>query len=76
MLERTAISEAWHIDDGNYPPFHTGMAVNLSFEVVPTFILPAKTSQVSSFTHHGNAEYSFYGKVLRIYNSESRKLFF
>jgi len=67
MLELTAIFESWHIGDGNYPPFHKGMAVNLSFQLEPDILLPAETSMEMSFIHSRFAEFDFCGKILRIY---------
>ncbi len=69
MLELTAVFEEWFIGDGNYPPLYKGMAVNLSFQVQPDFVSPAKSSEKLSFTHLGDAEYDFCGEVLRIYDN-------
>ncbi len=75
MLELTAVFESWHIGDGNYPPFHKGMLVNLSFQVEPASVLPAKHNQELAFKHIGNAEYDYCGEVIRNYGGDQRKKF-
>lgn len=76
MRELTAVFESWHIGDGNYPPFHIGMLVNLSFQLEPKLISPAKFTHQLIFNHLGNAEYDFCGEVIRIFSEEKQKEIF
>src|SRR5712691_9222753 len=66
-MKLTAILESWVIPDGSYPPFTVGMPVNLSFEMAVRELAPNATAP-DSFEAIGDAEYSFAGRVLKIYN--------
>lgn len=69
-MHLTAVFEEWHIGDGNYPPLHKGMDVNLAFQVEhsgPLQVAPSGSSL--AFEHLGNAEYRFVAKIARIYTS-------
>lgn len=69
-MQLTAVFEDWHIDDGNYPPLHTGMEVNLSFQIEPSVPLEmASSAEPLAFNHTGNAEYHFVAEVIRNYPS-------
>ena len=70
MLELTAVFESWHIGDGNYPPLHDGMLVNLSFQLEPEDIELVDASSPLFLEHRGGAAYDFCAEVLRVYNRE------
>lgn len=72
-MELTAVFEAWHIGDGNYPPLHVGQLVNLSFEIETTSLKPAGIDLPENLTHQGNAEYQFCGEILRVYGKEKER---
>lgn len=64
----TALFEAWHIGDGNYPPLSRGQLVNLSFELGPHAPPEiAHSDLVPQFQHIRDAEYDFVAKVIRNY---------
>jgi hypothetical protein len=69
-MKLTAIFELWHISDGNYPPFHKGQLVNLSFKLFTTNIEKADSQTLEYFEHLGDAVYRFSGKVLKNYGDE------
>ncbi len=64
MLELTAIFEMWHLDDGNYPPLHKGMAVNLAFEIQPRSLSRTTSSAPLALHPLGEAEYEFVAEVI------------
>ncbi len=72
MMEITAVFESWHIGDGNYPPFSTGMVVKLAFMIEAERISSAE-NRTPTFKHLGDAEYDFCGEVLKIYHPEGEK---
>jgi hypothetical protein len=63
----TAVFETWHIPDGNYPPLHKGQLVNLSFELEPSVLTKSSSPKDGKFEQIKGAEYSFAGKVLKVY---------
>jgi hypothetical protein len=65
-MKLSAVFESWHIGDGNYPPFHKGMMVNLAFQMEPTD-LHLSNSKSSLFHLINFAEYDFRGKLLKYY---------
>jgi hypothetical protein len=65
-MKLEAICEAWHIGDGNYPPFSVNDYVNLSFELEPNTI-EKTSSKARYFKAVGNAVYEFSGEVIRRY---------
>lgn len=64
----TAIFEAWHFGDGNYPPLVKGQLVNLSFEVEPDVLSKFSSPKDGKFEQIKDAEYGFEGTVLKIYH--------
>jgi hypothetical protein len=67
----TAIFETWHIGDGNYPTLDKGQLVNLSFEVQPDSLSRSLSPTHDRFQQIADAEYSFDGTVLRVYDESS-----
>lgn len=72
-MELTAVFESWLIPDGDYPPFHKGMMVNLAFQISLEFIFPAQASQELAFNCIREAEYDFCGTVIYIYRSDQNR---
>ena len=73
-MELTAVFELWHLGDGNYPPFHEGQIVNLSFELEPD--VPLRQSDLGeslAFKSLGSAEYAFCAEVIRNYAIDSQE---
>src|SRR5713101_5659444 len=68
-MRLTALFEAWHLGDGNYPPLHKRQLVNLSFEMLPYSISTDFPEEASRFEPVKDAEYRFVGEVLRVYRS-------
>ncbi len=68
-VELCAVFETWHLGDGNYPAFKTGMPVNLSFEIQPTELTKAPHWTPPHLHHTGGGEYNFVGQVLRVYTT-------
>jgi hypothetical protein len=66
-VKLTAVFEAWHIGDGNYPPLRRGEQVNLSFEICPAAIHRTDSNQDDSLIHLHGGHYEFSGTVLRTY---------
>jgi hypothetical protein len=64
-MDLSAVFETWHLGDGNYPPLHKGMFVNLSFELEPDEITSCADGSPSLFRHLGEANYQFTGSVLQ-----------
>jgi hypothetical protein len=73
-VELTTIFETWHIPDGNYPPLHRGQLVSLSFEFQPYVLSKSFSPRDGRFEHIKDAEYSFAGKVLKVYGDSSSSL--
>lgn len=67
-MQLTAIFETWHLGDGNYPPLHKGQLVNLSFEFEPYSLSKSAVTTTSKFEQIHDAEYSFSGTVLKVYD--------
>lgn len=67
-MRLTAIFEIWHLGDGNYPPLHRGQLVNLSFEFLPYSLSKSIAPKASKFQQIKDAEYSFAGTVLKVYD--------
>jgi|GEM_PF-1197626 len=63
----SAIFEAWHIGDGNYPPLSVGDLVNLSFEVQPNSLHQCEKGEVPFIEDFGTGECRFIARVLRVY---------
>ncbi len=72
-MKLTAIFEQWHLPDGNYPPFSVEDEVCLAFQVEvegeSLNLTEASDPHVTSFEHQGFGEYSFYAKLIRIYQN-------
>jgi hypothetical protein len=66
-MKLTALFELWHLDDGNYPPFHTGQLVNLTFQMFLTKLDNSKEGDSQYFEHRGDAVYRFAGCILGNY---------
>lgn len=71
-MKLTAVFETWHIGDGNYPPFHKGMNVNLSFELMPESLRKVDRGRKQVWNQFEDAEYEFCGDVLKVYSNENR----
>lgn len=71
-MKLTAVFEAWHLGDGNYPPLKKGMPVNLSFELQPETIAKTDQRHQEEMKQLEDAEYEFCATVLKIYGGEER----
>ncbi|MBI3189309.1 MAG: hypothetical protein HYZ33_01545 [Ignavibacteriales bacterium] len=74
-MQFTAIFESWHIGDGNYPPLYRGKLVNLSFELELKILTPTSNSNSEKFEQVIDAEYSFVGNILRLYDQDDDPFF-
>jgi hypothetical protein len=70
-MKLTAFFALWHLGDGNYPPFHKGQLVNLSFQLFPTNIEKLTLKTAEYFEHLGDAVYRFSSKVLHNYGDDN-----
>jgi hypothetical protein len=73
-VQLTTIFETWHIPDGNYPPLHKGQLVNLFFELEADVLTKSSSLKDGKFEPIKDAEYSFAGKVLKVYGDSSSDL--
>lgn len=70
-MKLTAIFEAWHLGDGNYPPLAVGDEVQLAFQIAlagaSLDLIEMDDDKQDRFEHHELAEYSFCARLVRIY---------
>lgn len=66
-MKLTALFEAWHIWDGNYPPLTRGQLVRLAFEL-QVARLTALSARVTPVMEHGDgADYRILAQLIRVY---------
>jgi hypothetical protein len=73
-MNLTVVFQAWHLDDGNYPPLKRGQQVNLSFEIYPFETAKGDANQNDSFMHLGGGSYEFKGSILRTYDDDPQEI--